>query len=162
MSRDVKGRGSLRAGRPGPFFCLLLAVAAACSQDGEPSRDVVRLQEGNEIQLPEGSRRHDVRLEGVGAQEELTPSSVDARPGDAVAFVAADAITHSVVFLADRLDSAQVAFLESGDQLRGPPLLAEGSSWIVTLNGAPPGDYLFACALHGGQGVIRVGSGPRD
>jgi hypothetical protein len=42
--------------------------------------------------------------------------------------------------------------------MRGPPLLTEGGSWIVNLTDAPPGDYAFACALHGGQGVIRVGS----
>lgn len=151
----MRGRGSLRAGRPGLLFCTVLALA--CSQDGVP-RDVVQLDEGEVVQLPKGSRRHDVRLEGVGAQSEVTPTAVAATPGDAVAFVAADAVTHSIVFLADRLDSAQVAFLENASQMRGPPLLSEGASWIVSLNGAPEGDYPFACALHGGQGVIRVGA----
>ena len=151
----MRGRGSLRAGRPGLLFCTLLALG--CAQDGVP-RDVVELDEGEVVQLPEGSHRHDVRLDGVGAQTEVNPATVGATPGDAVAFVAADAVTHSIVFLADRLDSAQVAFLESAGQMRGPPLLSEGASWIVSLNGAPQGDYPFACALHGGQGVIRVGA----
>ena len=154
MSR-IRDRGSLLAGRPGLLFCTL--VVLACAQDGAP-RDVVQLDEGEVVQLPEGSRRHDVDLEGVGSRTEVSPASVVATPGDAVAFVAADAITHSIVFLADRLDSAQVAFLESSGQMRGPPLLSEGASWIVSLNGAPAGDYRFACALHGGQGVIRVGA----
>jgi len=151
----MRGRGSLRARRPGLLFCTVLVLA--CSQDGVP-RDVVQLDEGEVVQLPKGSRRHDVRLEGVGAQSEVTPATIAATPGDAVAFVAADAVTHSIVFLADRLDSAQVAFLENESQMRGPPLLSEGASWIVSLTGAPEGDYPFACALHGGQGVIRVGS----
>ena len=151
----MRGRGSLRAGRPGLLFCVLLALG--CAQDGAP-RDVVELDEGVVVQLPEGSRRHDVKLEGVGAQTEISPASVAATPGDAVAFVAADAVTHSIFFLADRLDSAQAGFLDSSGQMRSPPLLSEGSSWIVSLNGAPAGDYSFACALHGGQGVIRVGT----
>ena len=151
----MRGRGSLRAGRPGLLFCTVLAIA--CSQDGVP-RDVVELDEGEVVQLPEGSQRHDIHLEGVGAQTEISPATVDATPGDAVAFVAADAVTHSIVFLADRLDSAQVAFLESSGQMRGPPLLSEDASWIVSLSDAPAGDYRFACALHGGQGVIRVGT----
>ena len=155
MSRDVCGRGSLHAGRPGLLLCL--AFALACAQDGSPPHDVVQLDDG-EVQLPEGSTRHDVRLEGVGAQTEVAPAEVGATPGDAVAFIAADAVTHSVVFLADRLDSAQVAFLESSGQMRGPPMLSEGASWIVSLKDAPLGDYLFACAFHGGQGVVRVGS----
>ena len=151
----MRGRGSLHAGRPGLIFCAVLAIG--CAQDGVP-RDVVQLDEGEVVQLPEGSRRHDVKLEGVGSQTEVSPSSIAATPGDAVAFVAADAVTHSIVFHADRLDSAQVDFLESSGQMRGPPLLSEGASWIVSLNGAPAGDYLFACALHGGQGVVRVGA----
>ena len=159
MRKGVQGRGSLRAGRPG--LLLWLALALGCGgQDGSAPRDVVRLDEG-EVQLPEGARRHDVRFEGVGAQSEVEPATVAANPGDAVAFTAADGITHSVTFLADRMDSTQVAFLEQGGQLRGPPLLSEGSSWVVSLSGAPAGDYLFACTLHGGQGVVRVGAAAR-
>ena len=155
MSKGVQGRGGLRAGRPGLLFGLLLVLGCG-NQDGAAPRDVVRLDDGD-VTLPEGARRHDVAFEGVGAQQEVTPSTVAANPGDAVAFTAVDRVTHSVAFLADRLDSAQVAFLEQGGQMRGPPLLSEGSSWIVSLNGAPPGDYVFACTMHGGQGVIRVG-----
>ena len=157
-SRGAHGRGRLRARRPGLFFGVLLIpllVAAGCSQDGSAPRDVVRLETG-EVQLPDGAERHDVRLEGVGAQGEITPAIVEARVGDAVAFDAADALTHSVLFLRERLDSAQIAFLESTAQMRGPPLLTEGSSWIVTFAGAPPGDYPFVCALHGGTGSVRL------
>ena len=154
---DAKGRGRLHGRGPGFFLALFPLVLAmgGCRQDGTPSRDVVLLETG-EVQLPQGSRRHDVRLHGVGAEGEMTPATVEARVGDAVAFNAGDAITHSVVFLADRLDSAQVAFLESDGQLRGPPLLSEDASWIVTFEDAPPGDYPFACALHGGTGTIRL------
>ena len=159
LNEDVQGRGSLRAGRPGLFLWLVLALGCG-GQDGAAPRDVVRLDEG-EVQLPEGAHRHDVRLEGVGSQSEVEPASVTANAGDAVAFIAADAMTHSVAFLADRLDSAQVAFLEEGGQMRGPPLLTEGSSWVVSLTGAPAGEYPFACTLHGGQGVIRVAAAAR-
>ena len=155
MSQGVHHRGSLRARRPGLLFCLILALG--CARDGDPPRDVVRL-EGGDVQLPEGAERHDVMLEGVGADDEVSPETVQAGPRDAVAFTAADGVTHSIAFLGDHLDSAQIAFLETRGQMRGPPLLAEGASWIVTLDDAPPGDYPFACTLHGGQGVIRVGT----
>ena len=155
MSRDVYGRGSLRAGRPGLHFCLLVVLLAGCSREGEAPRNVVELESG-QVELPEGSSRHDVVLEGVGAADEVRPPSVQARTGDAIAFTAVDGITHSVAFAADRLDAAQVAFLESTGQMRSPPLLSEGASWVVTLLDAPPGDYPFSCTLHGGAGVVGV------
>ena len=158
MSEDVYGRGSLRAGRPGLRFCLFLAAACvACSSEGEAPRNVVELESGP-MELPAGASRHDILLEGVGAQTEVKPATVQARPGDAVAFTAADAVTHSVAFRSDRLDSAQVAFLETAGQMRSPPLLSEGASWVVTLVDAPAGDYPFTCTLHGGEGIVRVGT----
>ena len=159
MSRDGHSRGGLRGRRPGLLFGVLLALA--CGDDGDTApRDVVRLDEG-EVQLPAGARRHDVQLEGVDAQQEVQPAAVDAQSGDAISFNAADGITHSIVFLADQIDSAQAGFLDRTGQMRGPPLLSEGSTWIVSLSEAPAGEYRFACALHGGTGVIRVG-GTRD
>ena len=159
MGRDGQGRGGLRVRRPGLLLGVLLALA--CSGDETAPRDVVRLDDG-EVQLPDGARRHDVRLEGVGAQNEVQPATVSAQPGDAVAFTAADGMTHSVVFHADRMSAEQVSFLEQSGQMRGPPLLSEGSAWVVSLNGAPAGDYPFSCTLHGGQGVIRVGAARGD
>ena len=156
MSGNERGRGSLHWRRPGLFLALTAALSAvACNQDGAPPRDVVQLDDG-QVELPEGSHRHDVRIEGVGAPSEIAPATTEARPGDAIAFNAADGVTHSIVFVAERLDSAQVRFLDASGQMRGPPLLTEGSSWVVSLADAPAGDYEFACALHGGQGVVRV------
>jgi plastocyanin len=136
-------------------------LALACAQEGDVPHDVVQLDDGV-VQLPAGARRHDVRLVGVDASREVEGASVTAHAGDAVAFTAGDAITHSIVFLADRLDSAQVAFLETSGQMRGPPLLAEGSAWVVSFDAAPPGDYPFACTLHGGRGVVHVGAARGD
>ena len=155
MSVDAHGRGRLCTRRPGLLLACTVAFGALACSNGEPPRDVVELESG-QVQLPSGSRRHDVRFEGVGAQDEASPATVDATPGDAVAFIAADGVTHSISFLGERLDEAQVAFLDSTGQRRGPPLLREGASWIVSLAGAPPGEYPFACALHGGRGVVRV------
>lgn len=155
MSEGAQGRGRLFGGRPGLLLACALTLAAAACSNGEVARDVVELESGP-VQLPDGARRHDVRLEGVAAQEEVKPDTVDAAPGDAIAFIAEDAITHSISFLGDRLVPAQVAFLDSTGQRRGPPLLSDRSTWIVSLAGAPAGEYAFACALHGGTGVVRV------
>lgn len=159
MSRDAHGRGRFVTRRPGLLLAFAFGLTAWGCSNGEAPRDVVELESG-QVQLPSGAHRHDVRLQGVGALDEVMPSEIDASPGDAVAFIAGDGVTHSVSFLGERLDSAQVAFLDSTGQRRGPPLLREGASWIVSLAGAPAGEYPFACALHGGRGVIRV-SPPR-
>lgn len=155
MSRDAQGRGRLVARCPGLLLAIAFGLAVTACSNGEVPRDVVELESG-QIQLPSGARRHDVHLKGVGAQGEMTPAAIDASPGDAVAFIADDGVTHSISFLGERLDAAQIAFLDTTGQRRGPPLLREGATWIVSLADAPAGAYPFACALHGGHGVIRV------
>lgn len=156
------GRGRLAWRRPGRFFVaaltLLLALPACDALGG--GNAVVELEDG-EVTLEEGASAHEIRLTGVVAAQEVAPQSVEAAPGDALVFVAADALTHSVAFDAGSLEPAQLEFLRSTDQLRSPPLLVEDARWIVSLSDAPAGTYPFRCALHGGSGQVTVGQ-PRS
>ena len=164
MNSQIRGRGGLSVGRPGRRVSITLLVAllplfgGACDRMG--GGDVVELERG-EVRLPQGASRRSISLGGVVDSTEIEPALTRARPGDALVFQPRDALTHSVAFLAERLQPAQREFLERTAQLRSPPLLSVESRWVVSLDGAPPGRYPFVCVLHGGQGTVEVAA-PRS
>ena len=102
---------------------------------------------------------HDVRLGGVGAVDSITPATVRAVPGDAVRFTVADGRPHALTFAVDSLDASARAFLDGTGQLRGPPLVNQDASWVILLEGAPPGRYPFYCRSHDASGVLTVVAG---
>jgi plastocyanin len=77
-----------------------------------------------------------------------------------VRFTVLDHRTHAIAFVADSLGAQARTFLERTGQLRGPPLVSEGASWVVVLDGAPPGRYPFLCRSHDVRGVLTI-SGAR-
>lgn len=99
---------------------------------------------------------HEIRLSGAEAMDSLVPGRIEAEPGDALRFVVDDRRPHAVSFLIDSLSARQRAFLEETGQLRGPPLVNQGSSWVVVLEGAPAGRYPFSCRSHDAHGVLTV------
>lgn len=99
---------------------------------------------------------HEIALRGSGASDSLSATRIEARPGDALRFVAADRRPHAPSFVVDSLDPAVRDFLDRTGQLRGPPLVSEGAAWIVLLEGAPPGRYPFTCRSHDARGMILV------
>lgn len=107
------------------------------------------------IHLDEGSRLVDVRVRRT-AEGDFDPLRVQAAPGDYVRFSATDGGGHAIVFAAHRLEPAVHEFLERSGQLRSPPLIAEGASWVITLVDAPPGSYPFRCTTHNAAGVLTV------
>lgn len=102
---------------------------------------------------------HEIRLSGAEAGDSIVPGRIQAEPGDALQFVVGDRRPHAVAFLADSLSARQRTFLEETGQLRGPPLVNQGSSWVVILEGAPPGRYPFYCRSHDAFGVVIVTAG---
>ena len=48
------------------------------------------------------------------------------------------------------------AFLEKTGQLRSPPLVTNGASWVITLKDAPLGTYVFRCLNHHDTGQLTV------
>ena len=142
------------AGCAGALFCAWLSLAG-CGDRRTDEPAVLEL-ETDTIRLPPGTRILDVGIEVRAEGSEFEPAAVSARQGDVVRFTAGDHRGHALVFDPARLDPEAAAFLESSGQLRGPPLLSAGTSWIVSLAGAPPGSYPFRCVTHDASGVLRV------
>jgi len=135
------------------WAAALIFVLGACERPGAEERAVLEL-EHDTITLEPGIRVMDIVLRSAPAGPEPDPVSI--RPGDVVRFIAADALLHTVAFDRHRLSTAAEAFLTRTDQLRGPPLLAAGARWVVSFEGAPPGDYPYIDQSHDRGGVIVV------
>lgn len=98
---------------------------------------------------------HQVRITGAGGTDSIAPSTIEASPGDAVRFVA-DRRPHALTFAVDALEAPVREYLDRTGQLRGPPLVNEGASWVVLLEDAPPGRYPFYCRSHDASGELIV------
>ena len=140
---------------------LVLAYACAGCERVALSRD--QNEEGprvlelahDTIQLPAGVslKQIDVARSDAG---EFEPAVVQAQQGDVVRFTARDRGLHAIAFDGAALDSVARAYLDRTGQLRGPPLITAGSAWVITLDGAPPGEYLFRCTTHDATGRLQV------
>jgi len=134
----------------------LFVIGGACDREVDSGPATLEL-EGDTIQLEAGVRLIDVTVETKPDGSELEPAGVEAAPGDVVRFTAGDGRLHAIAFESDLLGAEARAFLEQTGQLRSPPLVSAGMQWVITLNGAPPGDYPFICTTHGVRGIIVVG-----
>ncbi len=166
MGQDSTTPGRVRRGRPGVLLARLLLclglVWAACDRVHPPgARTEVELDSGS-VSLAEGARLHEVRISGSEGQERIEPAAIQAQPGDAIRFIAGDALTHAIAFDTVAMDAQGRRFLAATSQVSSPPLIRQGASWVVSLDSAPPGDYPFRCLAHGGSGRAIVGApGPR-
>ena len=73
-----------------------------------------------------------------------------------IRFKTTDARTHVLSFDESTLPQQVRDQLQSHAQLRSPPLLVEGATWIVSLTGMPLGEYSIQCLTHGVAGRITV------
>jgi plastocyanin len=120
-----------------------------------PLRDETLDIGGDTIRLAPGVRVHDIRIRArTGA--EFEPDSVQARAADVLRFQTADARTHVIAFQDSILPAAARNWLAAKSQLRSPPLVVEGATWIVSLENAPAGTYTFQCVTHGVSGRVIV------
>jgi plastocyanin len=143
-------------GASAALLTLLALGAAACRSKGagaDPDRRAVLELASDTIQLERGVALVDVL---VRSNASLHPDTARVRQGDVVRFVTGDARPHAIAFEADRLTPESVAFLERTDQLRGPPLIIEGASWVISLADAPPGIYSFVDLSQDARGAIVV------
>jgi plastocyanin len=136
---------------------IVLAAVASCDRLSDSGPATLEL-EGDTIQLDAGVRLIDVNVETQPDGAELEPARVEAAPGDVVRFTAGDGRLHALAFETSLLSPEARAFLEQTGQLRSPPLISAGMQWVITLAGAPPGEYPFTCTTHAVRGSIVVGA----
>lgn len=152
MTRDAApGRPQGRSGAIRLVVLLMLPVLGACDAIG--GGDTIALDSAD-LAIP--GTAHEVRIAGAGAADSIRPARTEARPGDAIRFVIADRRTHALTFTVDALSPDVREFLDGTGQLRGPPLVNEGSTWVVVLEDAPAGRYPFYCRSHDAAGEIVV------
>jgi plastocyanin len=101
---------------------------------------------------------HTVTLGGQATEETVRPGELVVRPGDIVEFVTVDRRVHTLRFPADSLGPAARDFLWSTEQDGSPPLVGQGSRFVVTFENAPPGRYPFVSRGYGEEacGTIIV------
>jgi plastocyanin len=148
---EAPGRPRGRSGVLVPVALAALAAGAAC--DGKGGGETIPL-DSTVVEID--GAVHEIRIAGVGATDSIAPPMDTVAPGDAVTFIVTDRRPHALTFVAGELDPAVRAFLEQTVQLQGPPLVNEGSTWVVLLEGAPPGRYPFVCRVHDARGVLIV------
>ncbi len=157
-----------RVWRPASFqgagllpLLILSAVMGGCGGSGEAGQNTAA-EEARALGLPSGSQLHRVTLGGRGAEEHAVPTLIQAFPGDGVEFRTVDHRVHTLEFIVDSLTHEVRAFLESTGQVASPPLVSRGSRFILRLQNAPLGRYLFISEGHGGtaRGVVEVGFPP--
>lgn len=97
---------------------------------------------------------HDVAVRVRSGRSEFDPATTEIRPGDIVRFETQDSWTHALEFQA--IPEAARALFENKTQLRSPPLLVEGTTWVVSFENAPVGAYRVVCVTHHTSGTLTV------
>ncbi len=160
MKRSGQAPGRPWAGRSGAclFPLLLVGLLAGCSRERHTAgSDRHRLPLGQDtVDLGAAVNVVDVRLGGPDASPAINPRTVRARAGDVVRFIAADARGNAIAVQDSALSGDARAFLQRTRQLRGPPRVSVGASWVVSRAGAPPGRYPFRSLTRASEGVLVV------
>jgi plastocyanin len=133
---------------------VLVALVAACDNGLIDKKDRTLELAGDTIDVPEGVDLHDVKVAIDAQSRDFDPDNVTASPGDYVRFTTGDSRTHAIVFELAAGDAR--TFLESTGQLRSPPLVNNGASWVIALDKAPAGTYVFRCLMHQQSGQLTV------
>jgi plastocyanin len=140
---------------------LLLVLLGACERGPLAREEKDRTLElaGDTIDLPAGIDLHDVAVRTGDQQKDFEPRQLQAKPGDYLRFTMGDSRTHAIVF---EVSAGSIrTFLESTGQLRSPPLITKGASWVIALKNAPPGQYPFRCLVHNDVGQLTVATSTR-
>jgi len=137
---------------------MVSAALGGCRGPGEGVPDGSG-EDAQALGLPSGAQIHQITLGGRGSEEHAVPTLIQAFPGDGVVFRTVDHRVHTLEFISDSLTPEVHAFLESTGQIASPPLVSRGSRFILRLQNAPLGRYLYVSEGHGGvaRGVIEVG-----
>ncbi|MGY8777704.1 MAG: hypothetical protein ACKVIN_06235 [Longimicrobiales bacterium] len=112
-----------------------------------------------ELGLTEDDRIHTVQI-STGVGERSDPDAVTVSAGEFVQLVSTDWFVHEVRFDLDAMALDTRAFLERTGQTVSPPLLQEGSRFVLSFANAPAGryPYLLEGNRESGLGEIVVAS----
>ncbi|MEX2526189.1 MAG: hypothetical protein WEA09_01010 [Gemmatimonadota bacterium] len=135
----------------------------ACGQAPSPSPEV--LEEQREVEalrellgLERSVPLHGVVLGDESGGDDPQPALTEVDSESVVHFLSQDHRARWIRFIPDSLSPVALRFLEERGQLTSPPLVAPGSRFVVTFQGAPPGLYPYEVQSHGAavQGAVRV------
>jgi plastocyanin len=145
-------------GRSGALLTLLFALTA-CDRvpgigGGDEGPRVLELDHDT-IRLEGGVRLIDVAVRRQ-ADGDFDPAHVEARQGDVIRFTSEDRAGHAITFVGAELPADTHEFLDRTGQMRSPPFITDGASWVITLESAPPGEYPFHCTTHDVRGRLTV------
>jgi len=137
---------------------LLASLPGGCDQvEVEPGPAVLELP-GSTVELAGGARIVDIEIRDDNGPR-FEPADIDIAVGDMVRFRVGGRGPHALVFEPDSSAAAIREFLDRTGQMRSAPLIEPGVAWILTFEGAPPGEYPFRCLTHGERGRIVVAPG---
>ncbi len=139
-------------------FCLVAAACERAGSGGEQKDRTLELDKDT-IDVPAGTDLHDVAVRLADQNRDFNPAQLQAKPGDYLRFTIDDTRTHAIAF--EPATPELKAFLESTGQLRSPPLIAKGASWVIALKNAPMGQYPFRCLIHNDVGQLTVAASTR-
>ena len=137
---------------------LLVLAGAACGGDPPPPPFDMDAGLREELGIPVDIPIHRITLGGRGSRDRVIPLRTEARPGDVLHVLSADRRIQTFRFVSDGAPAGAMAFLERTGQVGSPPLADVGNAWIVSLEGAPEGEYPFVVEGHGEpvQGVVDI------
>lgn len=137
----------------GVFLLVSLLACGDAPLIGEKKDRTLELS-SDTIDLPAGVDLHDVTVQTNAQGKDFSQPQIAAIPGDYLRFSIADSRTHAIVFEVDAPELR--TFLEQSGQLRSPPLVTNGASWVIALRGAPVGTYRFRCLVHHDVGQLTI------
>jgi hypothetical protein len=108
--------------------------------------------------LQEGDRVHVLDVHFGSDGEVVEPDSLLVEAGDWVDFRSSDGSPRLISFVLDSMAPGNRGFLQEIGARSSPPLVADGSHWVVSFQQAPPGVYPFIVegARAPARGVIHV------
>lgn len=138
----------------------LLALTGVTSCKGPPRGPALDPELVATLGLEGDEVVHTISLGGARSEETVRPDSLEIDSGDLVEFVTVDRRVHALRFPADSLGPEMRKFLEATGQDESPPLVGQGSRFVMTFENAPPGRYPFVSRGYGEEagGTIVVRS----
>jgi plastocyanin len=152
--------GVFLSGRSRALLALLMMLSmAACDRvpviGGSDEGPRVLELDHDTIRLEGGVRLIDVAVRR-NADGDFDPPHIEARQGDVIRFTSQDRAGHAIAFLGAELAVDVQDFLARTGQMRSPPFITDGASWVITLEDAPAGEYQFHCTTHDARGRLTV------